>query len=123
MTLKREKIVGCEEIKLWNGEILVEVQEKRYKYLGITELDKMKVKETKEKLIKVNSKNIIMAINTWVEAIFRYSAGVLDLKNQKLESVDKKTRKLKTLHRALHPKIDTNRLYLKRQEGGRGLMS
>ena len=129
LTLKRGKIVGCEGIKLWNGEILEEVQEEGYKYFGITDIDKIKGKETKEKLIKeykhrprlilsskLNSKNKIMAINTWAVAIFRYSAGVLDCKDQELESVDRKTRKLMTLHRVLHPKIDVNRLDLKRQE-------
>ncbi|KXJ19733.1 hypothetical protein AC249_AIPGENE21502 [Exaiptasia diaphana] len=32
-------------------------------------------------------------------------------------------RKLMTMHKALHPKSDVDRLYLKRKDGGRGLLS
>ena len=38
--------------------------------------------------------------------------------------MDRKTRKFMTLHNhALHPQADVDRLYFKRSEGGRGLMS
>ena len=37
--------------------------------------------------------------------------------------MDRKTRKLMTLHHALHQEADVDRLYFKRSEGGRGLMS
>ena len=37
--------------------------------------------------------------------------------------MDRKIRKLMTLHRALHQQADVDRLYFKRSEGGRGLMS
>ena len=37
--------------------------------------------------------------------------------------MDQRTRKLMTMHRALHPKVDVDRLYLSKKEGGRGLAS
>jgi hypothetical protein len=35
---------------------------------------------------------------------------------------DRKTRKILTMYKVHHPKADTDRLYVKRKEGGRGLV-
>ena len=37
--------------------------------------------------------------------------------------MDQRTRKLMTMHKALHPRDDVDRLYVSRKEGGRGLTS
>ena len=37
--------------------------------------------------------------------------------------MDQRTRKLMTMHKALHPRVDVDRLYVSRKEGGRGLAS
>ena len=37
--------------------------------------------------------------------------------------MDQRTRKLMTMHKALHPRDDVDRLYVSRKEGGRGLAS
>ena len=37
--------------------------------------------------------------------------------------MDQSTRKLMTMHKALHPRDDVDRLYVPRKEGGRGLVS
>ena len=37
--------------------------------------------------------------------------------------MDQRTRKLMTMHKALHPWDDVDRLYVSRKEGGRGLAS
>ena len=37
--------------------------------------------------------------------------------------MDQRTRKLITMHKALHPRDDDDRLYVSRKEGGRGLAS
>ena len=37
--------------------------------------------------------------------------------------MDQRTRKIKTMHKALHPRDDVDRLYIPRKEGGRGLIS
>ena len=40
-----------------------------------------------------------------------------------LRQMDPRTRKLMTMHKALHPRDDDDRLYVPRKEGGRGLAS
>ena len=52
LTMKRGKVVRCEGIKLPNCEVMKEVEKEGYTYLGIVELDKIKVNEMKEKTIK-----------------------------------------------------------------------
>ena len=37
--------------------------------------------------------------------------------------MDQRTKKLMTMHKALHPRNDIDRLYVSRKEGGRGLAS
>ena len=86
------------------------------------------IKEYKRKLrlilkSKLNGKNKITAINTWAVAVFRYGAGILQWKESELKNVDRKSRKTMTMYGALHPKSDVDRFYIKRKEGGRGLMS
>ena len=56
-------------------------------------------------------------------AVFRYGAGILQWKESEMKDVDSKSRKTMTKYGALHPKSDVDRLYIKRKEGGRGLMS
>jgi len=56
-------------------------------------------------------------------AIFKYGAGILSWRVHELNSLDRKTRKIMTMHGAFHPKSDVDRLYLTRREGGRGLIS
>ena len=48
---------------------------------------------------------------------------MIDWKESELKSVVKKTRKTLTMYGAMHPKGDVDRLYIKRNEGGRGLSS
>ena len=52
-----------------------------------------------------------------------YSAGIIKWNADELKSLDRRTRKYMTMHGALHPKGDTDRLYLNREMGGRGLIS
>ena len=72
---------------------------------------------------KLNGRNKITAMNTWAVAIFRYGAGILEWKGCELKSLDRTTRKTMTMYGAFHPKSDVDRLYLKRHEGGKGLIS
>ena len=72
---------------------------------------------------KLNGKNKIKAINSWDEAIMKYGAGVLEWRFDELKDFTRKTQKLLRTHERLHPKIDVDRLYVGRREGGRGLVS
>ena len=71
---------------------------------------------------KLNGKNKKTAINAWTVAVFRYEAGILQWKDSELKDVDRKSRKNITMYGALHLKRYVDRLYVKRKEGGRGLM-
>ena len=91
----------------------------------------MKEKITKEykrrqRLIlksKLNRINKVTGINTWAVAIFRYGAEIIQWKASELKDLDRKSRKTLTMYGGLHPKSDVDRLYVKRNEGGRDLIS
>ena len=72
---------------------------------------------------KLNGGNLVKAINTWAIPLLRYSAAFLDWRKSELQDLDRKTRKLLTMHNGLHPKSNVDRIYIPREEGGRGLIS
>ncbi|XP_074616678.1 uncharacterized protein LOC141876074 [Acropora palmata] len=136
LVLKRGKIAKMERVLLPDGQVMKEIEDRGYRYLGILETDHLKEKEMKDlfskeykrrlKLVlksKLSGKNKIMAAKTWAVAILRYSAGVVEWKTDELKVLDRKTRKMMTLYGALHPKSDVDRVYLARQKEGRGLIS
>ena len=41
---------------------------------------------------------------------------------EEIKQTEKKTRKMLTMYKMHHPKADIDRLYVKRKEGGRGLV-
>ena len=67
--------------------------------------------------------NLIAGINAWAIGVVRYSAGVLGWGKVELKKMDTKTRRIMTMHGAFHRKSNVGRLYLKRKDGGRGLIS
>ena len=106
------------------------------KYLGILEADTIKQVQMKDtsrkeylrrtrKLLetKLSSRNLIKGINTWAVPLVRYSRPFLKWTREELKQMDQRTRKLMTMHKALHPRDDVDRLYVSRKEGGRGLAS
>ena len=107
-----------------------------YKYLGILEADTIKQVQMKDKIqkeylrrtrkllkIKLSCRNLIIGINTWDVLLVRYSGPFLKWTRDELKQMDKRTRKLMTMHKVLHPRDDVDRLYVSRKEGGRGLAS
>ena len=62
-------------------------------------------------------------INSWAVGIMRFGAGVLEQRVGELKVLDRKTRKILTMRKVLHPKSDAITLYVSRKENGRGLMS
>ena len=133
--LQRGKLSKTTGIELVNGEKIKEVDEEGYKYLGVLELDRLKeeMKNTFQKeyfrrviLImqsKLNGRNKIKAIDTWVVSLVRYGAGIIMWKKAELEPMDRRTRKLMTVNKELHPRGDVARFYVGRKKGGRGLIS
>ena len=72
---------------------------------------------------KLNSRNLTKGINTWAVSLIRYFALLLDWSVDELKVMDRRTRKLLTMHKAFHPKDDVDRLYVGRNDDGRGLIS
>ena len=72
---------------------------------------------------KLSSRNLIKGRNTWAVPLVRYSGPFLKWTLEELKQMDQRTRKLMTMHKAIHPRDDVNRLYVSRKEGGRGLAS
>ena len=128
--------VKHEGIKLPDGKVMKEIDDDGYKYLGILEgatiMNKeMKLKVRNEYLRRVKcvakswlyAGNLIKAINVWAVSVIRYSAGILEWSTKDLQQMDIDTRKALTLHGAFHRNSTVHRLYMKRDEGGRGLLS
>ena len=105
-----------------------------YKYLGILVADTFKQVEMKEKIqkeylrrtrklleTKLSCQNLIRGKNTWAVPRVRYSEPFLKMTSDEHKQMDQRTRKLMTMHKALHPGDDVDRLYVSRIEGGRGL--
>ena len=106
------------------------------KYLGILEANTIKLAQMKDtirkeylrrtrKLLetKLSSRNLIKEINTWAVPQVRYSGSFLKWTREELKQMDQRTRKLMTMHKALHPRDDVDRLCVSKKEGGRGLAS
>ena len=119
-----------------NGLRIKEVDDERYKYLGILELDKFKERKMKDifgaeylrrfKLVmksQLNGKNKIRAANTWAVSLMRYGAGTVKWNKEELQEIDKKSRKTMTMNKELHPRSDVATIYVSRKKGGRGLIS
>ena len=62
-----------------------------------------------------------MAISAWAVAVLRYSFEVLDWRKDELRTMDRMTRDIMTMHGALHPKSDVDRVYVSQNNRGRGL--
>ena len=70
---------------------------------------------------KLSNRNLIKGINTWAVPLVRYVGPFLKWTRDELKQMDQRTRKLMTMHKALQPRDDVDRLYVSRKEGGRGL--
>ena len=137
LVMEKEKIVKSVVTELSNGKVIKSLQEgESYKYFRILEVDKfleekMKLNVLKEYIrrlrkvlkSKLNGGNLVCGVNTLAVSLLRYSAAFISWRKSELQAIDRKTRKLFTIYRALHHKSDVDRLYIPRKEGGRGLIS
>ena len=87
-----------------------------YKYLGILEANTIKQVEMKEKIkkeylrrtrklleTKLYCRNFVKGINSWAVPLVWYSELFLKWTREELKQMDQRTRKLMTMHKALHP--------------------
>ena len=124
-------------IDLPNNETIKSIHEENgYKYLGVMEANQALGGQMKERLrkeykrrvkkilkSKLNGGNTITAINTWAVSMMRYAAAFVDGRKDELKEIDRDTRKMMNMYRALNPRDSVARLYLPRKEGGRGLVA
>ena len=68
------------------------------------------------------AKNKITSIEALAVPVLRYSFGIINWRIEEIKRIDMKTRKMQKMYKMYHPKADVDRLYVKRKEGGRGLM-
>ena len=133
---QRGKVIRSTGIQMPDGNTIKEIDKSGYKYLGILEGEGIQHQEMKDKIrkeymtrvkailkSKLNSGNMVKAINTWAVPVIRYTAGIVEWSKSELQNLDRKTRKALTMYKALHPRASTNRLYAPRKEGGKGLLS
>ena len=66
--------------------------------------------------------NKIMAINSLGIPVLSYSFGVVNWSKTDVQGINRKTRKILTMFKIHHPRAVTEKLYVSRSEGGRGLM-
>ena len=137
LVMKSGKRHQTDRLELPNQDkIRTLVENETYKYLCILEADTIKHAEMKDKIqkeylrrtrklleTKLSSRNLIKGINTWSIPLVRYSGPFLKWTRDELKQMDQRTRKLMTMHKALHPRDDIDRLYVSRKEGRRGLAS
>lgn len=118
-----------------NTDIKELEHDKTYKYLGVDESDGIQHQKIKKQISKeyyrrlrlvlrtqLNAKNKTQAMNTLATPVMQYSFGIIDWKLTEIQKMDRKTRKLLTMHGFHHPKADIDRLYIPRNSGGRGLI-
>ena len=101
-----------------------------YKYFGILKADTIKQVEMKDKIqreyprrtrklldTELSRRNLINGINTWAELLVRYSGPFLKWTRDELRQMDQRTRKLMTMHKALHPRDDVDRTICIKKRG------
>ena len=107
-----------------DGKVIKSLHEgESYNYLGILEADKcleekMKLNVSKEYIerlrkvlkSKLNGGNLVRGVNSWAVSLLRYSAAFVSLRKSELQAIYRKTRKLFTIYKALHPKSDVEGL-------------
>ena len=71
---------------------------------------------------ELKARNKITAIGALGVPVLRYSFGIINRRIEEIKQIDSKTRKMLTVYKMHHPKADIDRLYVKRKEGGRGLL-
>ena len=136
LEMKRGKKVLSDGIELPYESKIGEVDNQGYKYLGVLQLDQYMHETMKERITsgyvkrvkklcksKLNAGNLSQGINTWAVSVIRYTAGIVDWTLEEMQNLDRKTRKIMNMNRCLHSRSNVARLYVSRNEGGRGLMS
>jgi hypothetical protein len=71
---------------------------------------------------RAQRKKKMQAIGSLAVPVRIYSFGIINWHQEEIQKLDRKTRKMLTIHGQHHPRADIDCLYVPRKEGGRGLM-
>lgn len=138
LEVKRGKIQETEEKTILMNAVAIPGLDlhQTYKYLGIRQALDIRMAEMKESFksklynrvntllkSKLNSKFLFNAINAWAIPSMTFSFGVLTWSDTDLREIDKTIRTMMTKYGMHHPHSSVIRLYLPRQQGGRGLLN
>lgn len=137
LEVKRGKIQETQHQTLINNVTIPALDDDgTYKYLGINQALEIRTSEMKKMfkdklyarlrlLMKtgLNSKAFFTAVNIWAIPSMMYSFGVLTWSRTELREMDRAVRATLTRYGVHHPHSSNIRLYLKRQQGGRGLLN
>ena len=118
LVMKSGKQHLTERMELQNQDKIRKSRKKETnKYFGTLEADTIKQVEMKENIqkeylrrtkklleTKLCSKNLIKGINTSAEPLVRFFRPFLKWTREELKQMDQRTRKLMTMHKALHPR-------------------
>ena len=126
-----KKGISCdmEDIEMPDSQRMKQIEESGYRYLGIINVIKEKIRtgylRGVRKLAKLElyARNVFMAISQWAVGVVTYSAGIADWTKGDMELLHRKTRKMLTCNGLFHPRANVARLCLQRCERGRGLTS
>lgn len=137
VNVHKGKVVNAPEVEL-DGMIIsaMATNGDPYKYLGFLQTNKMEHKKMKQTLTnqfharlkavlrtKLNSKNLVKAINSYVIPILAYSFGIIACSKTDLEELIRNVRVQLTKHRMHHPRASKHRFMLPRHLGGRGILN
>ena len=116
----------CALLVMKRGKFCQSEEGETYKYLGVLEVDDIKHEAIKGNIqidylrmvrsilnSKLSGGNVMRAINSRAVFIIRYGAGVINWTMEELRKMDRKTRKLLTIHNAMHTQADVHRLLYK----------
>ena len=65
---------------------------------------------------KLSRRKLFKEINTSTVNLFRYSGPFMQWTREEFKQIDERTRKIMTMHKALHPRDDVDRLYVSKNE-------
>jgi hypothetical protein len=71
---------------------------------------------------ELTAKNKFTTIGALIFPVLRYNFGTINLRLEEIRKFDRKTRKVLTVYKMHHPKADVDKLYVKNEGGGRGLL-
>jgi hypothetical protein len=65
---------------------------------------------------ELSAKNKMHATGSLAIPVLRYSFGIINWHQEEIQKLDRKTRRMLTVHGQHHPKADIDRLYIPRKD-------